>query len=135
MWTRKKKPSVRVTLTISVCLAWIGAFSLFIFRESRKQVTIHPYYASKVAQMHLSDERVPVLCPLSDSKWLEGYHSDQTVRYEAKEPIISANERPGDNGQAVNIKSGAKSNLYKLNVEASDVIPLNRTLPDFRDER
>jgi len=137
---RWRLPPTRVWLAAAATAAWLGALTLWTAREALIGQTLSTIRTSSYDptltswQLDSEDAELPILSPLADPSWLDGYSLKALVSW-LPAPPAEDHGGPGDGGRPVNIRAGPRGSDYKLNVDASDAIPLNRSIPDFRNPK
>ena len=149
-------PSKRHLVLITICF-WISAITLWtirttqntseaggLFEDATDANTNNPYYA-QIESWHKDDANLPKLFPNSNSQWkyypkkeLFAWHE---VPLHSVRAIVSNNKSYlGEMGIPVklpwHLEAEAKERFadHQLNVVASDLVSLNRRLPDGRHQ-
>ena len=134
--------------TLLLVSVWCGVFTLLSFRHHRhhEQQHHHHHHWSKVHEevekWHLDDEDgvVPVLF----KEWRITYPDEALFEWSEPpddDPVDDDEASPGHSGRPVQLspaqekEAKVKLSKHQLNVVASDLIPLNRSLPDYRNDK
>ena len=95
----------------------------------------------EIQEWHLEDPNgLPVLHPLVNPKW-RSYPEHKLFSWNSPQEPEFDPDAPGEMGKPVILDKArdrevkAKSSLHSLNLVATDLISLNRSLPDFRNPR
>ncbi len=132
------------TLVITLWLSRGDKNSYFHAWETAK-TAVH----REIDRWHLSGDpqSLPRLSPLASPRW-RGYESDRLHEWSEPASLDEDNDeqhlglrRPGDQGSPVEIPADKEAEAarmsvkYHINLVASDMIPLDRTLKDYRNPR
>ena len=141
-YTRWKYSNNKIQTLLVICI-WGGVFTIWSLRHihgnqlhSADKTSVH----DKIDDWHLSDSVVPKLFVEKEMKWSE-YPQSAVYLWEEPDEPQSDPEAPGDMGEGVTLsgikekEAKLKSSIHQLNLVVSDMIPLNRSLPDHRNQR
>ena len=155
-------PTKRHIVLISICF-WFSGITLWSIRKFHPEDSevfidndnlvvyehkdpFNTIMHQNIAKWHQNDTTLPVLFPFENSKW-RTYPANQLYSW-AEVPLHSVratvdNNRAylGEMGVPVKIpkhleaKAKERQSVHQLNVVASELVSLNRRLPDVRHER
>ena len=137
-------PTKRHILLITVCF-WMSAITLWSIRHENGFADFEkdPFYTvihQKISKWHKSDEKLPSLKKsVYSASELFAWHS--LPLHSVRAVVNNSVNYLGEMGDSVqvpeNLQNQAKKrfNTHQLNVVASDLVSLNRRLPDFRNPR
>ncbi len=149
---RVNRYALRKTTALSA-LSWALVLTLWLSRGDKNPL-LYPWYVKtavhrEVDRWHLSGgpRSLPHLSPLASPRW-RGYEPDRLHEWSEPRSLNEDNDgqhlglqRPGDQGSAVEIpaekeaEAARTSGRHHINLVASDMVPLDRTLKDYRNPR
>eukprot|EP00095_Tigriopus_kingsejongensis_P003966 maker-scaffold79_size400133-snap-gene-3.17 protein:Tk03966 transcript:maker-scaffold79_size400133-snap-gene-3.17-mRNA-1 annotation:"polypeptide n-acetylgalactosaminyltransferase 5 isoform x1" len=135
---RAKVPFIAFTWVLVYCL-WSSSQKFdHPGLESFKDSSLSKVH-ERIREWHAQDkDHSPTLTPQNDPKWA-GYPDELLFPYQEPPDIPSNPGSPGDLGQPVVIpdhltkRAKEMKSLHQLNLVASDLMPLDRALPELRN--